>query len=237
MSKLKGAVAHHEREIAELRADRDLAAEYVKAAIESLNISEERNGGLLGLRSVAEACGGLDRVAAEAGISRESLCLSLSVNGNPTLAILLAVLKSVEMRLFVAPGIHSVAPAQSSSRAIGAKIMVEKFTPYDPAPALDSSESIEAFLVDAFETEDAAHIAIALGDVARAEGIAALAEQTELPPEELRRSLNEVGNPTLSTTLAILRVSGLRLTTAATPVRPTDSPENTPSVAEGADIR
>jgi DNA-binding phage protein len=39
--------------------------------------------------------------------------------------------------------------------------MAEKFTPYDPAAALDSRETIEVFLNDAFETSDAVHISAA----------------------------------------------------------------------------
>ncbi|MCG3102556.1 transcriptional regulator, partial [Enterobacter sp. DRP3] len=42
-------------------------------------------------------------VAAEAGISRESLYRTLSPNGNPTLKTLLAVLKTVGLRLSVVP--------------------------------------------------------------------------------------------------------------------------------------
>lgn len=91
MSPLKGVVSHHEREIAELRADRDLAVAYLKAAMESLDDPDERAAGLLALRTVAEAHGGLGAVAAEAGISRESLYRSLSPKGNPTLKTLLAV--------------------------------------------------------------------------------------------------------------------------------------------------
>ena len=34
MSKIKGAVSHHEAELAELRADRELAVAYLKAAME-----------------------------------------------------------------------------------------------------------------------------------------------------------------------------------------------------------
>ena len=34
---IKNAVAHHEVELAELRADRELAIEYLKAAMESLD--------------------------------------------------------------------------------------------------------------------------------------------------------------------------------------------------------
>ena len=73
MSKLKGVVSHHEAEVAELRADRELAVEYLKAAMESLDNPDDRAGGLLALRTVAEAYGGLGAVATEAGISHESL--------------------------------------------------------------------------------------------------------------------------------------------------------------------
>lgn len=52
--KLTGAVSHHEREVAELRADRELAAEYLKAAMESLDNPDDRAAGLLALRTVAE---------------------------------------------------------------------------------------------------------------------------------------------------------------------------------------
>ena len=104
MSKVKGAVSHHQAELAELRADRELAVEYLKAAMESLDNPDDRAGGLLALRTVAEAYGGLGLVAAEAGISRESLYRALSAKGNPTLKTILAVLKAVGMRLSVEPG-------------------------------------------------------------------------------------------------------------------------------------
>jgi len=107
MSKLKGVVSHHEAEVAELRADRELAVEYLKAAMESLDDPNDRAGGLLALRTVVEAYGGLGAVAAEAGISRESLYRALSPKGNPTLKTLLAVLKTVGLRLSVEPENHA----------------------------------------------------------------------------------------------------------------------------------
>lgn len=107
MSKLKGTVSHHEAEVAELRADRELAVAYLKAAMESLDDPGNRAAGLLALRTVAEAYGGLGAVAAEAGISRESLYRALSPKGNPTLKTLLAVLKTVGMRLSVEPEDHA----------------------------------------------------------------------------------------------------------------------------------
>ena len=107
--KLKAAVSHHDREVAELQADRELAVEYLKAAMESLDNPDDLAAGLLALRTVAEAYGGLGAVAAEAGISRESLYRTLSAKGNPTLKTLLAVLKAVGMKLSVEPEHHATA--------------------------------------------------------------------------------------------------------------------------------
>ena len=103
MSKLKGVVSHHDAEVAELRADHGLAVEYLKAAMESLDSPDDRAAGLLALRTLAEAYGGLGAVAAAAGISRESLYRALSAKGNPTLRTLVAVLKTIGMRLSVEP--------------------------------------------------------------------------------------------------------------------------------------
>jgi probable addiction module antidote protein len=70
--------------------------------MESLDNPEERGGALLSIRAVAEAYGGLSAVAVEAGVSRESLYRALSPKGNPTLKTLVAVLKTMGLRLSVA---------------------------------------------------------------------------------------------------------------------------------------
>jgi probable addiction module antidote protein len=75
--------------------------------MESLDNPDGRAAGLLALRTVAEAYGELAAVAAEAGISRESLYRTLSPKGNPTLKTLLAVLKTVGLRLSVEPEHHA----------------------------------------------------------------------------------------------------------------------------------
>jgi probable addiction module antidote protein len=103
MRRLGSAVSHHDAEVAELRADHALAVEYLKAAMEALDNPEERAGGLLALRTIAEAYGGLANVAQQAGITREALYRALSPKGNPTLKTLIAVLKAVGMRLSVEP--------------------------------------------------------------------------------------------------------------------------------------
>ncbi|MBB5200375.1 hypothetical protein HNR39_002210 [Glaciimonas immobilis] len=63
MTKLKGVISHHEREIPELSADRELTVEYLKAAMASLDNPDDRAAGLLALRTVAEAYGGLALVS------------------------------------------------------------------------------------------------------------------------------------------------------------------------------
>lgn len=103
MKKLVSVGSHHDWEVEELRADREFAVGYLKVAMESLDNPEERAGALLSLRAVAEAYGGLGAVAAQAGISRESLYRALSPKGNPTLKTLVAVLKTVGLRLSVEP--------------------------------------------------------------------------------------------------------------------------------------
>lgn len=99
----KASVSHTEETIQELRADRALAVEYLREAMAELDDPNNRAAGLLALRDIASAYGGLGAIAVEAGISREALYRSLSPKGNPTLKTLLAVLKAVGMRLSVEP--------------------------------------------------------------------------------------------------------------------------------------
>jgi len=96
-----GAVSHREELIRELREDREMTILYLREAMESLDNPDDRSAGLLALRTVAEAYGGLASVAKEASISRETLYRTLSPKGNPTLKTLLAILKTVGLRLSV----------------------------------------------------------------------------------------------------------------------------------------
>ena len=93
--------------------------------------------------------------------------------------------------------------------------MAERLTDYDPAAALISDEEIAAFMADAFETGDASFIAKSLGVVARAKGMAQIASETGLSREQLYRSFSAEGNPTLKTTLAVMKALGIELTAKA----------------------
>jgi probable addiction module antidote protein len=88
----------------------------------------------------------------------------------------------------------------------------EKLTTYDPAEDLGSKEAIAIFMAEAFQTNDAGYISHALGVVARAKGMAQIAKQTGLSREQLYRSFSEKGNPTLKTTLAVMKALGIKLT-------------------------
>lgn len=90
--------------------------------------------------------------------------------------------------------------------------MAEKLTTYDPALALVDDDELAVFMADAFETGDAGYVAHALGIVARAKGMTQIARDTGLSREQLYRSFSEAGNPTLKTTLAVMKALGIDLT-------------------------
>jgi probable addiction module antidote protein len=90
--------------------------------------------------------------------------------------------------------------------------MAKKLTTYDPAEDLGSKEAIAIFMAEAFKTEDPAYIAHALGVVARAKGMSQIASKTGLSREQLYRSFSSEGNPTLKTTLAVMKALGIKLT-------------------------
>jgi probable addiction module antidote protein len=93
--------------------------------------------------------------------------------------------------------------------------MAEKLTTYDPAVALVDDNEIAYFMSDAFATGNAGYVAKCLGVVARAKGMAEIASQTGLSREQLYRSFSENGNPTLKSTLAVMKALGIELSAKA----------------------
>ena len=96
--------------------------------------------------------------------------------------------------------------------------MTIKTKAWDPADHLGSPEAIAEYLSAAFEDGDPKLIAAALGDVARARGMADVARETGLSRESLYRALSADGNPTLSTMLAVGKALGVSF--AAKPTEP-----------------
>lgn len=90
-------------------------------------------------------------------------------------------------------------------------------TPYDVAEHLRTPEEMAAYLDAWFEEapDDAAGIARALGDIARAKGMTQVAKDAGLSRESLYRALSADGNPSFATILKVARALGVKLHAAA----------------------
>lgn len=75
------------------------AAAYLEAAFEEGDVE----GLMQAMRNVAEARGGIARVANKTGLSRETLYRTLSERGNPQLHTLAVILGATGLRLSVKP--------------------------------------------------------------------------------------------------------------------------------------
>ena len=89
----------------------------------------------------------------------------------------------------------------------------EAFSRYDTADYLKSEKSVVAYLEACMEEagDDAAFIAHALGNIARARGMAQLAKETGLTREGLYKALNKDSNPSFGTILKVMKALGLKL--------------------------
>lgn len=86
-----------------------------------------------------------------------------------------------------------------------------KTTPWNAADFLIDDDARTAYLEAAFEDGDAAVIAAALGDVAKAMGMARIAKEAKVSRESLYRSLSNKGKPELGTIVKVARSLGYRL--------------------------
>ena len=113
--KNKASVSNDEVIIAEIRDNPEFAASYLAAAMEE---TDEPGVLLIALRQIAEARGGMAKVAKDAGIQRESLYRALSKRGNPRLTTLLAIVRAMGWTLTITP---FAAPAAKTNRPAGLK--------------------------------------------------------------------------------------------------------------------
>jgi len=99
------------------------------------------------------------------------------------------------------------------AKAAGTKVSKTKTLAYDVAEQLRTPEEmaayLDAWLVEA--PEDAAGIARALGDIARAKGMTQVARDAGLSRESLYKALGENGNPSFATILKVARALGVQL--------------------------
>ena len=91
--------------------------------------------------------------------------------------------------------------------------MKTEFTKWDVTDYLKTDEDIILYLEACFDEggDDAAFIAAALGEVARARGMASIAEATGLTREGLYRTLSKQGNPSFSAVLKVMKALGIKL--------------------------
>ena len=87
--------------------------------------------------------------------------------------------------------------------------------PWDAADYLQTEEDMAAYLEAALAEGDAALVATALGDIARAKGMSGVARETGLGRESLYKALSSEGNPELATVMKVMHALGLRFHAAA----------------------
>ena len=90
-----------------------------------------------------------------------------------------------------------------------------KTKPWDSAAYLKTDEDIAHYLEAVFEDGDPSLVAAALGDIARAKGMAQIAKAAGLGRESLYKALSPEGNPEFATVLKVMRALGLKLKVAA----------------------
>jgi probable addiction module antidote protein len=86
---------------------------------------------------------------------------------------------------------------------------------WNPAEHLDSPKAMAAYVAAALEDGDAALVAAALGDVARAKKMSDVARATGLGRESLYKALSADGNLEFATVLKVTQSLGLKLQAAA----------------------
>jgi probable addiction module antidote protein len=77
------------------------AAEYLKASLELYEQDGDLDSFLTAVRTVADARGGMTKLALETKLNRQHLYRSLSNNGNPTIKTLDSILHALGVRLTI----------------------------------------------------------------------------------------------------------------------------------------
>jgi probable addiction module antidote protein len=90
-----------------------------------------------------------------------------------------------------------------------------KVTNYDPSEFLDDDEVIAEYLTAALEDENPDVFLAAIGNVAKARGMSAIAEFTGLGRECLYKAMAPGAKPRYDTVLKVLNSLGVKLTVSA----------------------
>lgn len=90
-----------------------------------------------------------------------------------------------------------------------------KLLAFDAARYLTDDEAVAEYVNAVLETGDTDLLLMALGDVARARGMAKVAEETGLGRESLYKALAPGAKPRFDTVLKVARALGVKLTAQA----------------------
>jgi probable addiction module antidote protein len=107
------------------------------------------------------------------------------------------------------PVIAFTSPA--SVRTDGEYAVSAKYAPFDVAEYLDNDAVIAEYLAAAIEDPNPDVFLAALGDVAKARGMAQIAKETGLGRESLYKALSSGAHPRYETIKAVLNALGVRL--------------------------
>ena len=89
------------------------------------------------------------------------------------------------------------------------------FSKFDAVDYLDSEEAIAAYLSAVMEENDPNLLIVALGDIARARGMAKLAEDSGLNRESLYKALRPGAKPRFDTVFRIMKALNIKLAATA----------------------
>lgn len=92
------------------------------------------------------------------------------------------------------------------------KIKISELPDFDPAEYLKSDEDIAAYLTAIMEESDPALLVAALGDIARARGMAHIAQAAGIAREALYKALRPGAQPRFDTIQRVCTALGVKLT-------------------------
>ena len=92
-------------------------------------------------------------------------------------------------------------------------LKISELSDFDPAEYLDDEEAIAEYLTAILEENDPALLAAALGDVARARGMADIAQLSGITREALYKALRPTAQPRFDTINRVCRALGVKLLT------------------------
>jgi len=90
-----------------------------------------------------------------------------------------------------------------------------KLKPFDTSAFLDDDEVVAEYLTAALEDPNPDVFLVAVGQVAKARGMSAVAESTGLGRESLYKALTPGAKPRYDTVLKVLQGLGVKLTVTA----------------------